>query len=65
MCKAIEDMRNESEKIGIKKGAYDDKIEIATELLADGTLSHEKISKVTKLPIEKIRELSESMSVTA
>ena len=61
MCKAIDDMRFDAEE----KGLYDGKVEIAMQMLADGTISHEKIAMFTKLPLEKIEELAKSSTVSA
>ena len=56
VCKAIEDMRNDA--------IMEEKIEIAMNMLADGTVSHEKIAKFTKLPLEKIEELAKTKTVS-
>ena len=65
VCKAIDDMRFDAEEKGIEKGAYEGKIEIAIQMLADGTISHEKIATFTKLPLEKVEELAKSSTVSA
>lgn len=50
MCKAMEDMRNETALAERKK--------IARTFLLMGELSYEKIAEGTKLSVEEIRELA-------
>ena len=50
MCKAMEDMRNET--------AERMKTEIAKRLLSQGKLSIEDIASAADLPVEKVRELA-------
>ena len=46
MCKAMEEMRNETKKI------------IAIELIKEGMLSLDRIAAVCKLTVEEVRELT-------
>lgn len=55
MCKAMEDMRNQTLKDGM--------IDVAKRMLADGTLSLEKIAEYSGLSIEEVEALEEN-SVT-
>ena len=57
MCKAIEDMRNEA----AKQAAWQKAAKIAIEMLASGTLTHEQIARFTKLTIEEVEELAQSV----
>ena len=53
MCKAMEDMRNESLKEGIKEGA----INSAKKMLADGTIALEKIAEFVGLSVDEVKKL--------
>lgn len=53
MCKAMEDMRNES----FKEGQKDRCIKTAKKMLSDGVLSLEKIAEYSDLSVEEVREL--------
>lgn len=53
MCKAMEDMRNESLKEGMKKN----KQETALRMLAAGKYGLEEIALVVGLPLDEVREL--------
>ncbi len=53
MCKAMEDMRKESLKEGIKEGA----INTAKKMLADGTITLEKIAEFVGLSIDEVKKL--------
>ena len=52
MCKAMEDMRNQTLKDGM--------IDVARRMLADGTLSLEKIAEYSALSIEEIEALEKN-----
>ena len=52
MCKAMEDMRNQTLKDGM--------IDVAKRMLADGTLSLEKIAEYSGLSIEEVKTLEEN-----
>ena len=49
MCKAMEDMRNQTLKEGM--------INVAKRMLADGTLTLEKIAEYTGLPLDEVKKL--------
>ena len=53
MCKIIEE--------GERKAAMRNSGEIAMNMLADGELSHEKISKLTGVPLEVVEEFAKEM----
>lgn len=69
MCKAIEDMRNEAEQIGIQKGRAEGKaegkaqgkseqqIDSAKIMLEEGGFSYEQIARITGLSAEAVKEL--------
>ena len=58
MCKAFEDTRNE----GFVKGAMQRSIDIALDLIRANLASLEEIARITRLPLEKVRELAEKKS---
>jgi predicted transposase YdaD len=66
MCKALEDMRNEAEMIGIEKGRAEDMerqtINLALTMLEDGSDSNEQIAKITKLSLSEVKKLDEKCS---
>lgn len=53
MCKAMEDMRNESLREGIREGA----VNTAKKMLADGILPIEKIAEYVGLSLEEVKKL--------
>lgn len=59
MCKAMEDMRKESLKEGIKEGA----ISAAKKMLADGTITLEKIAEFVGLSIEEVKKLKAGQTI--
>lgn len=56
MCRAMEEMREESLREGVLKGARAKALESARSMLADG-MSHEKIAKYVGLSIEEVKAL--------
>ena len=54
MCKAMEDMRNET--------AEQTKIEIATDMIKDGQLSLDQIAKYSKLALDRVEEIASQKS---
>lgn len=66
MCKSMEDMRNEAERIGMakgmEKGRKDQTIRFAISMLEDGSYSYEQIAKITKLSMEDVKALDEKRS---
>lgn len=52
MCKAMEDMRNQTLKEGME--------DVARRMLADGTLALEKIAEYSGLTVEEVKGLSEN-----
>ena len=71
MCKAMEDMRNESIKVGIKegikegikKGTQETMKATAERMLADGNLALEKIAEYAGLPLAEVKKLQAGQSV--
>lgn len=59
MCKAMEDMRKESLQEGIQEGRKEGMKDTALRMLADGTLSLEKIAEYSGLSLEEVKKLSE------
>ena len=57
MCKAMEDMRNESLQEGIKEGRRESMKVAAERMLADGTLALEKIAEYVGLSLEEVKKL--------
>lgn len=57
MCKAIEDMRNETARLTARETAMN----IARSMIADGGLDHDKIATFTQLPLEDIQQLATEM----
>lgn len=57
MCTAVKEMREESEA----KGKNEARVEVAKNLLKDGTLSVEKIATMSMLPLSKVKELEKEM----
>lgn len=55
MCKAMEDMRNQTLKDGM--------MDVAKRMLADGTLSLEKIAEYSGLSIEEVEALKDCVIV--
>ena len=62
MCKLVEELVKEEREEGRKKGREENSKEIALKLLSMNALSLEKISEVTGLSIEVIKELAEKHS---
>lgn len=59
MCKAMEDMRNESLKEGMKKGQKKNAMDVAKRMLADGALSLEKVADYSGLSLDEVKKLNE------
>ena len=57
VCTAVKEMREESEA----KGKNEARVEVAKNLLKDGTLSVEKIATMSMLPLSKVKELEKEM----
>ena len=56
MCRAMEEMRDESLREGVLKGARAKALESARSMLADG-MPYEKIAKYVGLSIEEVKAL--------
>lgn len=63
MCKAMEDMRNEAERIGIEKRCKDQTVKFVLSILEDGSYSYEQIARITELTVEEIKALDEKRTV--
>jgi len=57
MCKAIEEMRNEAKRMNT--------LEIAVNMIADGSIPFEKIALLTGLSLEDVQELAASVTANA
>lgn len=67
MCRVLEEVRLEGRKegcrIGERKGRVKQQIEMTKNLIQEGSLSLESISKVSGLAIEKVKELKQTVAV--
>ncbi len=63
MSEVIREVWEEGREEGRKEEREKSKIEFAKELLKDGTFSVDKISKISHLPLEKVRSLASSESL--
>jgi predicted transposase YdaD len=67
MCKAIEDMMNDSRSAGRSEGHSEGlaeaNINTALRMLEKGKYSIDEIAELVELPIEKVRELSNHKAV--
>ncbi len=59
MCRILEDMRNESLKEGIKKGA----VNTAKKMLADGTVTLEKIAEFVGLSVDEVKKIETGQTI--
>ena len=57
MCKVIEEMRREEREEGIQEGIRKNARTSALRMLADGSLSLEKIAEFSSLPLDEVRRL--------
>lgn len=57
MCKAMEDMRNESLKEGIKEGIREGMRTTALRMLEAGKYALEEIAGISGLSLDEIKEL--------
>jgi hypothetical protein len=63
MCKAIEDMMNDSRSEGHSEGLVEANINTALRMLEKGKYSIDEIAELVELPIEKVQELSNHKAV--
>ena len=61
--KALKEGRKEGCRIGERKGRVKQQIEMTKNLIQEGSLSLESISKVSGLAIEKVKELKQTVAV--
>lgn len=59
MCKAMEDLRNESIREGIEKGRIEGRLLTLIDLVKDGTLTIEKAASQSKMTVEQFEETME------
>lgn len=59
MCKAIDEMREDSRNEGIEIGINTTRKEMAVALLKEKTFANDKIAELTKLSIEEIQQLQQ------
>ena len=57
MCKVIEDMRKEEREEGRMEGIKEGMKEVAKRLLAEGTLTLEKIAECAGLSLDEVKKL--------
>lgn len=67
MCKVMEDMRKESLKEGIRRGIRrgikESAINVAQKMLADGTITLEKIAEFAGLSIDEVKKLEAGQTI--
>lgn len=63
MCKVMEDMRKESLKEGIRRGIKESAINAAQKMLADGTITLEKIAEFAGLSIDEVKKLEAGQTI--
>lgn len=64
MCKAIDEMREDSRNEGIEIGINKNRKEMAIALLKEKIFTGEKIAELTKLSIEEIQQLQQELRFT-
>ena len=57
MCKAMEDMRNESIKAGIKEGRKEEKKQTVLRMLELGKYALEEVATISGLPLDEVKKL--------
>ncbi len=57
MCRAMEEMRDQSLREGIKEGKRAGKKEVAKKMLEDGTITLEKIAEFVGLSVDEVEKL--------
>ena len=66
MCRIMEEYGDERAAIAREEGRTEAKIEtrneVAEDLLKDGSLSIERISAISRLPIERVKEIAEKLA---
>ena len=60
MCKAMEDMRNESLREGMEIGREEGKKELVLQMLSDGRYSIEEIAALSGFSVDEVKLLRES-----
>jgi len=62
MCDIMEELfRKESEK-WLKQELYEEHIRFATDLITNGKLTLEEIAKFSKLPLDEVQRLAQSLT---
>ena len=62
MCKAIDEMREDSRNEGIEIGINKNRKEMAIALLKEKIFTNDKIAELTKLSIEEIQQLQQQLA---
>ena len=62
MCKAIDEMREESRIEGIEIGINQNRKEMAVALLKENVFTSNKISELTKLSLHEVQQLKEQIT---
>ena len=63
MCKAMEDMRNESLQEGVKEGKKEEKRSTVLRMLEIGKYALEEISEIAGLPLDEVKKLQAGQSM--
>lgn len=61
MCREMEKMRNEAASKAAKEAELKTRIEMATELLKEGNMNHQTVSRISKLPLEEIDKIDSEL----
>ncbi len=62
MCRAMEDMRNESLQEGMRQGKRESMKAAALRMLEAGKYALEEIADITELPIDEVKKLQTGQS---
>ena len=63
MCKAMEDMRNESLQEGVKEGKKEEKRSTVLRMLEIGKYALEEIAEIAGLPLDEVKKLQAGQSM--
>lgn len=63
MCKAMEDMRNESLQEGVKEGKKEEKRLTVLRMLEIGKYALEEIAEIAGLPLDEVKKLQTGQNI--
>ena len=64
MCRIFEEYGDERAAIARTEAIAEKSFEVAEDLLKDGSLSIERISAISRLPLERVKEIAEKLAVS-